>query len=295
MRQITAHRIAEGAGDALGGARGLRFAAQEPRDGHAREARRAGEVDAHPALERHIAHDSLDVIPRPGFVCSHDGHSLHTCIHRVNAIFNVESLAFMKVGYGGHMPRRPILRAPAFGQWLAEKRAHESYESIARRLRPHVKVAGVALDRSGVKKFEGGRIPNWAVLHAFSQVYKEPIVPLVERLVRAIVILRGPGQEVVPLVVNRDAPDAEFHQPEPTGQDTTRQQRRHQKGVTLARGAAHADSIPWPEVAKISVGEFFAFYQDIRAAEQDARTRSAQHRSVSSARLKSPKSRKASA
>jgi hypothetical protein len=84
------------------------------------------------------------------------------------------------------VPKRPHPTAPDFGAWLLELRADRSAEAVARQIRPLVAKAGLKVDQSLIHKIEGGRIPNWPLLAAFSRVYRVPLLEVVQRLTDSV-------------------------------------------------------------------------------------------------------------
>lgn len=110
------------------------------------------------------------------------------------------------------MPARPILTAPAFGQWLATQRGRRSYEAIASRLRPYVKDFGLKVDRSSVQKMETGRVPSWPMLWALSEIYRVPLPDMARQLLAVLLVLRADGTIVhlVPRQIRRDG-DTDRH------------------------------------------------------------------------------------
>jgi transcriptional regulator with XRE-family HTH domain len=69
------------------------------------------------------------------------------------------------------MPIRSSVRAPRFGEWLAEQRGPQSYEMVAAQMRPLLRSTGLKVDQSMIYKIERGRIPSWPMLAAICQVY----------------------------------------------------------------------------------------------------------------------------
>ena len=87
---------------------------------------------------------------------------------------------------GLSVPKRPQITAPKFGEWLELQRNERSFERIAILVRPHVKAVGLKVNASLLHKIEGGRVPSWPLLAAFSKVYEIPMAEITLRLVAAL-------------------------------------------------------------------------------------------------------------
>lgn len=89
---------------------------------------------------------------------------------------------------GLSVPARAAATARKFGEWLKLQRGDRSLEQIAIKIRPLVRGTGLKVDQSLVYKIEQGRVPGWAMLGAFADVYGVPLPDLVQRLAASIEI-----------------------------------------------------------------------------------------------------------
>jgi hypothetical protein len=112
---------------------------------------------------------------------------------------------FSTVTLKASVPKRPQVRAPKFGEWLQLQRGDRSLEQIAGKVRRHVELAGLKVNRSLVQKIEQGRVPNWPLLAAFSRVYE---VPITETVIRLIGAMEFPGADDLLRTDKSDTSDA---------------------------------------------------------------------------------------
>lgn len=190
------------------------------------------------------------------------------------------------------VPKRPQVRAPKFGSWLELRRGDRSFEQIAQKLRPLVDGVGLKVDRSAIKKLEQGRVPNWPMIGALSQVYDVPAMEVVRVLINALEFPAAPDlfRDVGVRNVLDEEGTAQPVQPAslPLGlpvHDESRSVPAFAAAFTAAIGDAHA-----------LVGEAHTLVNALRTAAseiiRESREQAPDSRPTASRKLKNPRKRR---
>lgn len=108
-----------------------------------------------------------------------------------------------------YVPKRPTVVAPEFGAWLRALWRPEgvSYEQVAIRLRPHLEVAGIKLNRTNLQKYEQGRVPNVLLLSAICEAYGVSTEDASARLFASLKVVTQNGDLIDAFRTRQTKPD----------------------------------------------------------------------------------------
>lgn len=196
--------MTQGSRETGGHLRGLVLPRQEPAHGHRRNPCCHSESAVVQDLLGHVRGHEVGVVSDDW--SSHHGNDNTPVVPTVSTHFLTESIS-PEFGQLPSLcvPKRPTLESPTFGAWLKKRRGKRSHAEVANQIRDRVKDSGLKVPPSLIVKIEQGRIPNWPVLAAIGEVFKEPFDQLVLRLARSMQFRGGNAMSIaVPDFVGRD-------------------------------------------------------------------------------------------